>query len=811
MHGASRIKTLSLVLLGLFAVLTAAGIYSASRVKTNYSMDQFLPKKHSLLTWDRETKKLFHIFENSPYIVLLSLQPNQQAYWYQPGRIEQLQRLTDDLGTLPGVRGVLSLGNVQSSYDHKNELIVSNLSDLMKQGFDVKSILKDPLYAPNLISKDGLHTAIFVTPDDLSQEGHQQLLKNLEAVARRHAGQAQVQIGGPAAIRTQFVELLSREILLFIALSLLCAIIVIKIMFHGFGVLPQVLFILVASNALALGLMGVLHLSLNVLSSTLPIIVTITALGISAHTLVRMGEAAHLEFYERLRFLKALIRELSVPHLLTAATTSVGFGTLMASRVPLIADYGKVVCLGVMLAAFTTLVLLPSLYVWARWPYPRRMLLDSKRFSYFLIGNARWITPVVGFVVIIFLLIGSRLSWTARLFDDLPLNHSARQSTDLVSRKLGGVATVDFVLGGEKLADPWKIPGNLEILKRLSQNWREDKQVGSVLTLADFLSTGKDKSVLPDKKEGVAELQLLYSMSEENPLDQFLSFNEKWTRVAVRLPDLPSDQNREVINKMERQLKAAFPGMQVKVAGLAAVVPTINDELSSELMWGFFASLFWIVLLLAFVFRSLRWALVAVIPNLVPPTLLLGFLALFQVPIKPGIAIIFSISLGLAFCNSVYVLERLKNILKTDPWRFTLPVYKLMKKETMPCLVSSLSLFAGFSIFLFSVFPMNKLFGAFMLASIAAGLLGDLVWLPALLKRFPWLLLEKNVSATLKSRLIPYVLLLLLAVMAFYPAHHDSTPIYRSSRAAYAFRTIQRLRYSLPHSVIQGLRFGSFR
>jgi len=775
----SNIRKGALFTLIIFAALSALGTYFALGVGSNYSMDQFLPKKHSLLTWDKESKRLFHIFETSPYIVLLSLDKSSSIHWYDPQEIMHLQKLTDDISALPGVHSVVSLGNIESSYERKNELLVSNLGDLQKRGFDVHSILKDPLYTPNLISKDGLHTAVFVTPNDMSQGEHKAFLKKLETLAINSNHEAKVQIGGPAAIRTEFVELLSREIVLFIILSLLCAIIVVKIMFHGVSVLPEILFILVAANTISLGMMGVFHQSLNVLSSTLPIIVTITALGISAHTLVRMGEGAHLPFDQRLRFLKHLMRELTLPHLLTAATTGLGFATLMLSHVPLIADYGRVVFVGVLIAAVTTLILLPSLYVWFEWPLPRNFLNDSKRFSFFLVVNSRWITPAIAVVVVVFFGIGSRLSWTAKLFDDLPLSYSARQSTDLVSSKLGGVATVDFVVGSEKLADPWKQPENIQKLEQLARTWRTNKQVGSVLTLSDFLLTGTNKSNLPDKREGIAELELLYSMSGESPLEQFLSFNEKWTRVAVRLPDLPSDQNRKVIDGMEDQMKHVFPQMDVKVAGLAAVVPTINDELSSELMWGFFASLFWIVLLLAVVFRSLRWALVAVIPNLVPPTLLLGFLALFQVPIKPGIAIIFSISLGLAFCNTVYVLERLKVILKTNTRRLSLPIYALMKKETMPCLVSSLSLFGGFSIFLFSVFPVNKLFGVFMLASIAAGLLGDLVWLPALLKRFPWLLLE-NIEEGLDHLPIrwkalatigPYVVLLVLGLVAFHSVY----------------------------------------
>jgi hypothetical protein len=49
----------------------------------------------------------------------------------------------------------------------------------------------------------------------------------------------------------------------------------------------------------------------------------------------------------------------------------------------------------------------------------------------------------------------------------------------------------------------------------------------------------------------------------------------------------------------------------------------------------------------------------------------------------------------------------------------------------------------GFSVFLFSYFELNRTFGACMLVSILAGLLGDLVFLPAVLRAAPWLLAER--------------------------------------------------------------------
>jgi len=112
--------------------------------------------------------------------------------------------------------------------------------------------------------------------------------------------------------------------------------------------------------------------------------------------------------------------------------------------------------------------------------------------------------------------------------------------------------------------------------------------------------------------------------------------------------------------------------------------------------------------------------------------------------------------------------------------RERLPISRVVAEETNPCLVSSLCLFVGFSIFLFSYFPVNKMFGAFMLISIAAGLLGDLVWLPSLIQRFPWLLLGISKDATLIGRkkwmesamkISPYAILMLLGLVSAFGAY----------------------------------------
>lgn len=774
----TKIKVFSLIALWGFTLASMGGAYLATGIPTNYSMEQFLPKNHPLLKADEDSKKLFQISEASPHIVLMSFTKKSGQKWHQSENLKKLNKLSDEIKSINGVKSVVSLGNIPSAFEKNGDLIVGPLNDLQKHGYDSKSIAHNSLYTPNLMSKDGLHTALFVMPENLSQAQHKKLIQKIQNVTKQTVPMAKTQIGGPAAIRTQLVDLLSREILLFIALALLCAIIVLKIMFRGYTVLFQAFFILMIANLLALGVMGVMNLSFNILASTVPIIVTVSTLGIFTHLLVRMSEAANKAIEERIEFLIELVKEISAVIALTGISTSVGFACLIPSNVKLISDYGLAVSLGVLVSSLSTLILVPSLYIWVKWPIARQFLHEPKRFASFTVRKARMIVPSVLIFTLIFGAMGAKLSWTAKLFDDLPVGHATRQSTDLIAKKLGGVGTVDFVIGGDKLKDPWKKPENIRRLNDVSRDLRKRKDIGSILSMADFVSTG---GKVPQKREALAEMQFLYAMSGDSPLKQFLSGNEKWTRVAVRLPDLPADQNRLVINSIQQKLEATFPGMKVKVSGIAAMVPPVNDELSRRLMWGFFEALFGIVIALAFYFRSLRWALVGVVPNLVPPALLLGFLAIFQIPIKPGIAIIFSISLGIAFDNTIYILGRLKHLMKDHPDLKILPIYTLMKKETMPCLVSSMCLFAGFSIFLFSVFPVNKLFGLFVLLSIIAGLLGDLVWLPAILRRYPWLLLDKPRRVTIKAfpfpaqemavKISPLIMFIALGLIAFHNSY----------------------------------------
>lgn len=103
---------------------------------------------------------------------------------------------------------------------------------------------------------------------------------------------------------------------------------------------------------------------------------------------------------------------------------------------------------------------------------------------------------------------------------------------------------------------------------------------------------------------------------------------------------------------------------------------------------------------------------------------------------KPSVAIIFSIAIGLAFTNTVYVLGRVLKLQRQHKYLSYFPLKKALIEESNPCLLATTLVVLGFVVFLFSYFGMNRMFGQYMILSVIAALFGDLIFLPSFLYQF---------------------------------------------------------------------------
>jgi hypothetical protein len=440
-----------------------------------------------------------------------------------------------------------------------------------------------------------------------------------------------------------------------------------------------------------------------------------------------------------LLFSFSILKKLFWPNLLAALTTCIGFLTLLTVKVPLVKQYVLSTSLAVVatwaLTSITMLVLLPLLpppvarsWTGARARWTLYILKYKRVFTYGLISFSMICALGAGF-----------LNWSPRLLDDLPKKHPTRLATENIDKHLGGLIPQDIILeAGKKLT--WDTPQAVVNLDALLGQLRKINGIGSATGLSDVLKMATPNFNLSRvSKNSLAEMYFLFSLAPENPLRAYFSSDGKTTRISLRLNDVPAERVKNILRQATQMAQYYFPDHKVTTVGMANNAHRLNSTLSHELIFGFWQALFAIFILLIFVFKSLRWSLLACAPNLVSPALLLGALAVLDTPVKPGIALVFSIAIGISFNNTVYLLERLRSQPRCTPSGIRRAFYL----ESNACLVSTLVIFVGFVVFLGSYFSLNRYFGAFMLLSILGGLIGDLILLPALLALHPSLLNKK--------------------------------------------------------------------
>lgn len=736
---------------GVFALLivcVALAMLLVPKLKTSYSLKQFLPPNHPLLKADNETRKRFFLDESQPILVTLDL---PKGDWTEADRLNRLEKATLKLGENKQVSGALSLGTLSLASQSSSELNVSKLSDIKDAKARRARIVQDKFLTPILITKDLKRTLAVISVDDgVSNEVMATLIASARKEFKAALPEARISIGGVPAIQNRLTSLVQSELIQFMSMALIASCLTLLLVFSSVWSAVIPFFAIIVANVFVLAFMAWAGMSMTVLAVTIPILVSIAVLSLCAHTMLRLVEEAQhsagVPRFKNMSLKGSLVLEtlasLFSTNLLTSVITCFGFATLLITQVPVIREFGLTVAVSVLISWVSTTAILAPMMAFMPVPVARKWVLAEADWVRLVFVYRRGIIVSVSALCVIMAVVGQGLHWSARLFDDLPEKEEARIATENIDKTMGGTIPFEILIDSSKVNEPWNDPKSVAKLDQVIRKLRRHVEVGSAIGLPDVLrqALGNPVAKIPAKRAAIAEGWFLLQMAESNPLKQFLTSDGSTARVALRLRDMPADRIQAAMMTMVKEVAKAFPNSKVTTGGMATTVHVLNNELSRSLLEGFFHALGVITILLFFVFRSWKWTLTAVLPNLVPATILIGVLAITATPIKPGVALVFSIALGIAFINTVYLLQRLRGLMKETGKQPYELIEKTLRLEGNPCLVSSFCVLAGFGIFLASEFGINRTFGTYMLISLFFGLIGDLVYLPALIRQFPSIL-----------------------------------------------------------------------
>lgn len=202
------------------------------------------------------------------------------------------------------------------------------------------------------------------------------------------------------------------------------------------------------------------------------------------------------------------------------------------------------------------------------------------------------------------------------------------------------------------------------------------------------------------------------------------------TVTEANLPQLAATRPTPV----RRALPQATPPQQLDAifTGVVPIVYQAQRALLNSLVESTIWSFLTITPIMMLVSRSILAGSVAMLPNAVPIVLIFGGMGWLDIPIDIGSMMTASIALGVAVDDTIHFLARYRDELSRTPDR-NLAIELTYGHCAVPTLQAALISGLGLSVFAFSTFTPTQRFGWLMLCILIAGVVAELVLLPALL------------------------------------------------------------------------------
>lgn len=495
---------------------------------------------------------------------------------------------------------------------------------------------------------------------------------------------------------------------------------------------------------LTIGTVGWSGFAFNQISNMGPLVVLTIAMAHGIHIISIYLQGLH-EGLSKVDALEQSLRLNLQPVTLATVTTGMGFLSLNYCSSAGIYGFGNAVAMGVFWAYLVTLTLLPALIMWVptrRIPRPLGVRGMIRRVSELVTqkGNALFWGLSVIIVVCLAMLPLNKVDFDR--FEFIDKDSDFHRVITALAEKIGndqsliyaidsgeyyGIANPEFMLEVERFAD-----------------WLEEQpDVGMVNSYVGMLKTLNEAEndndaawhILPDDNLQVIDYLVGYQLVQEIEPHLEPIFDPEYTtvRVVVGTSNLSNAQLLALNKRIEAwHADNINPEYRVMHGSNTILYARLNDTISRQLLEGFTVSFLLITLTMLVGLRSVRYGLISIAPNLLPPAVVFGVWGLFVGQLSPYILMLFSISIGLVVDDSVHVLSKYMAARKAGEKPEEAVRYSLDKAGSA-ITITTAALAMGTFILVFSNTYYYQNVALMLTPIIVVALLLDLLFLPPLL------------------------------------------------------------------------------
>ncbi|NRA34514.1 MAG: MMPL family transporter [Polyangiaceae bacterium] len=724
-------------------VLTAMSVHHLYDFRHQELRLQIDPSVNALLSQDDESmafyKSVLEDFGSENVAVVGLMDPEPFSLKNQ----KQLTELTDAIEQLDGVDHVRSLSNAVDPQPIGDDLTVGDFLE-EREGLDTSPAalharaINHPLYANSLVAGNGKGTALLVHFGDLSDQDFlaSELDQKIRAVANEHWSGESLLVSGMPVVKAETSRLLLLNIARNIPAVFLVGALVFMIVFRSARAAVAPLLTIGAASLWTLGAMAAGGHRLNIVTSIVPVLVT--TLGFATVMYVQSEYRASLtEGHEGKKALEQTLYSVLLPIAMTCLTTIAGFLALLVSPLNAIQDFAIYSAIGVASTAFSSVVLGSALLSLGLSPKARPDPEPPPIFHWwagmvFEKQKAIFVGAAVCLALTIFGTLKVRVDFD--VIENLSGSGEVLRDTRQLNKHFGG-ATPFYVVLESTEENAFEKPTNLEAMKRV-QNWLEAQpEVGDTNSFSNLIETlyvafrGEGASSrLPPTEAIVSQLLLLIDPATTESL-----VNESRTRasIVVRAKQARTAVLSDLVDRLQVELDKMPKGIDARVTGdtilLSHAVNDIAKGQAQSLTLAFIA-IFWI---LAGYLRSLREAILVLIPNVLPVLFFFGLLGLTDTPLDQSTALLACIILGVAVDDTIHCIVRYRREIEIQPGPAE-AITSTLRALAPPVTSTTILLVGGLSVLAFSEMRNLAMFGKLGATTLAFAWVVDLTLTPAL-------------------------------------------------------------------------------
>jgi predicted RND superfamily exporter protein/outer membrane lipoprotein-sorting protein len=665
-------------------LITIGFLAQFPRIQIDTDPENMLPENEPVRVFHTELKETFSLRD---FLVLGIV---REAGMFEPEPLARVAAITERILEIEGVVAEDVLAPTEVDDIRVEEGGILRVSPLMEEPPEdqesatalLERIRINPILRGKLASDDGRAIALFIplTAKDVSFE----VATEISAIADELRGDEEYYLAGQPVAQDTFGAEMFRQMAVSAPLAGLVLFLLMLFFFRDPRTVGTAMLLAIMAVIWGMGALIGLGFTVHIMSSMIPIFLIPIAILPSIHILSEMYERQK-ESGSPKRAVGEALRHLFKPVLFTSITTIVGFGSLILTPIPPVQVFGAFVAFGIFAAWIMSMTFLPALVVLGsrrakpsvtRQPADRadsgRHLQIVRRVA----TRGRWGVTLAAIVILALSIAGLlRIQVNDNPVRWFKAGHPLRVADRIMNEHLAGTYLAYLQIGGDE-DDRIKDPEVMRYIESLQQHLGVHSNVGATTSVADvvkkvgfeLLFEDPAGSVIPDSRETIAQYLFLYEMSGGNPDDLFHFITPEAAKANIWIQMHAGENNavQSVVDSAQEFIDAnPLPaGLSADWAGLSYVNIVWQNQMVRGMGRALLGSFVVVFLMMTFLFRSLIWGVVSMLPLTGTIAFIYGMLGWTGKYYDMPVAVLSSLTLGLSIDFAIHFIQRSREIHK---------------------------------------------------------------------------------------------------------------------------------------------------